>query len=196
MNNTRKLLIVVLLLGLALSVSGCKKKTQPVDTPAPPDTTPQMQEPATTPQPEPTPPRIEVSDFGAVDVETADLPTDDDHARWTQMGVLKTVYFGFDSYDLDDVGRAVLQANAEWLETEGARANIMVMGHCDERGTIEYNLALGERRASIVRDYLVSLGIDAFRIRIVSYGEEVPADPGHTESAWAKNRRGEFDFES
>jgi peptidoglycan-associated lipoprotein len=195
MNNTRKLLIVVLLLGLALSMSGCKKKTQPVDTPAPPDPTPQVQDPAAPPPPETTP-KTEVSDFGTVPVETADLPTDVEFQRWTQMGVLKTVYFGFDSYDLDDVGRAVLQANAEWLETEGARANIMVMGHCDERGTIEYNLALGERRASIVRDYLVSLGIDAFRIRIVSYGEEVPVDLGHTESAWAKNRRGEFDFES
>jgi peptidoglycan-associated lipoprotein len=89
----------------------------------------------------------------------------------------------------------VLQQNGDWL-LGNPQYNIRIEGHCDERGTIEYNLALGERRASAVRDYLVSLGVDAFRIRIVSYGEEDPADPGHDEAAWARNRRGVFVIES
>ena len=81
-----------------------------------------------------------------------------------------------------------LNANAEVLKKYPTWV-ITIEGHADERGTAEYNLALGERRASAVREYLVSLGVDSQRIRIVSYGEEQPADPGHTEAAWAKNRR-------
>jgi peptidoglycan-associated lipoprotein len=122
-------------------------------------------------------------------VTTSDIPTDDQVAKWNAEGVLKTVYFSFDQYDLDDPARTVLQANSSWLGGVGKQVDIRVEGHCDERGTIEYNLALGERRASAVREYLVSLGVDSQRIRIVSYGEEQPADPGHTEAAWAKNRR-------
>ena len=107
----------------------------------------------------------------------------------------RTVYFDFDSsfvrideqYKVDAVGE---------LLNEMPNRKLVIDGHCDERGTIEYNLALGERRASAVRDYLVSLGVDAFRIRIVSYGEEDPADPGHDEAAWARNRRGVFVIES
>ena len=193
MIQNKKLSILVLIVGLTLVVAGCKgKKTQPMDTPTPPDTTSMTEPSAVTPPPEP-----DVTEgFPTEEVTKSDMHTNVDVERWNDQGVLKTVYFPFDSYELDDGGRATLQANAEWLRTEGTRTNIMVAGHCDERGTIEYNLALGERRASAVRDYLVSLGVDAFRIRIVSYGEELPADPGHDESAWAKNRRGEFDIES
>lgn len=193
MKHTKKVLIVVLVVGLALMSSGCKKKTQPVDTPTPPETAP-MEAPATTPPPQPEPTPTEVTDFGVADVETADLPNDDDYARWRQQGVLRTVYFGFDSYDLDDMGRAVLQANAEWLRNEGARANIMVAGHCDERGTIEYNLALGDRRAMAARSEMSARGVDSSRISTISYGEERAADPGHNESAWAQNRRAAFRF--
>ncbi len=195
MIQNKKLLVFVLIVGLTLVVAGCKKKTQPVDTPTPPDTTSMTEQPAMTPPPDPEPEEV-TEGFPTEEVTKSDMHTDDDIARWNQTGVLKTVYFPFDSYELDDGGRAILQANAEWLQTEGTRTHIMVAGHCDERGTIEYNLALGERRASAVRDYMVSLGVDAFRIRIVSYGEELPADPGHDESAWAENRRGEFDIES
>jgi peptidoglycan-associated lipoprotein len=75
---------------------------------------------------------------------------------------------------------------------ENGDASVLIQGHCDERGTVEYNLALGEKRAKAARDYLVDLGISADRIRTISYGEERPANPGHDESAWSQNRRAEF----
>jgi peptidoglycan-associated lipoprotein len=101
------------------------------------------------------------------------------------------VFFGLDSSDLDTGGRAVAATNAEVLRRFPTWI-ITIEGHCDERGTAEYNLALGERRAEAVRAYLVSLGIAADRVRTVSYGKEFPFDPGHTETAWAAYRRGLF----
>lgn len=117
------------------------------------------------------------------------------YVEGTQRLLARTFYFDYDRAVISPDDLSALEMHATILRNNRDRS-IVIEGHCDERGTREYNLALGERRASIVRDYLVSLGIDAFRIRIVSYGEEVPVDLGHTESAWAKNRRGEFDFES
>jgi peptidoglycan-associated lipoprotein len=104
---------------------------------------------------------------------------------------LKPVFFGLDSADLDSDGQAIAQANAELLKRYPSWA-ITIEGHCDERGTAEYNLALGERRAVAVKTYLVSLGISPDRLRTVSYGKEFPFDPAHTEGAWSKNRRGHF----
>ncbi|MBM3818898.1 MAG: peptidoglycan-associated lipoprotein Pal [Acidimicrobiia bacterium] len=104
---------------------------------------------------------------------------------------LKPAFFGLDSADLDDRGRAVVAANAELLK-KFPTWMILIEGHCDERGTAEYNLALGERRAAAVMTYLVSLGISPNRLRTVSYGKEFPFDPGHDESAWGKNRRAQF----
>jgi peptidoglycan-associated lipoprotein len=104
---------------------------------------------------------------------------------------LKPVFFSLDSADLDADGQAVAQSNAELLKRYSTWA-ITVEGHCDERGTAEYNLALGERRAVAVKTYLVSLGISPDRVRTVSYGKEFPFDPAHTEGAWSKNRRGHF----
>jgi peptidoglycan-associated lipoprotein len=101
---------------------------------------------------------------------------------------LKPVFFAYDSDSLDDEARRVLNANAEVLKTYRTWV-ITVEGHCDERGTDEYNLALGDRRALATKNYLVSLGIAADRVRTVSYGNEFPFDPGHTESAWKENRR-------
>lgn len=100
-------------------------------------------------------------------------------------------FFGLDSAELDDVGRAVVTAHAGLLKTYPAWA-VTVEGHCDERGTAEYNLALGERRAVAVKTYLVSLGIASDRVQTVSYGKEFPFDSGHDEGAWAKNRRAHF----
>ena len=101
---------------------------------------------------------------------------------------LKPVFFAFDSDSLDDTARKVLNANAEVLKTYRTWV-ITVEGHSDERGTAEYNLALGDRRALAAKNYLVSLGIPGDRVRTVSYGEEFPFDPGHVESAWVNNRR-------
>jgi peptidoglycan-associated lipoprotein len=104
---------------------------------------------------------------------------------------LKPVFFLYDSSELDDAGRAALDADAAVLKKYGTWA-ITIEGHCDERGTAEYNLALGERRAVAARTYLVSLGIDPNRLRTVSYGSEFPFDPGHQETAWSRNRRAHF----
>jgi peptidoglycan-associated lipoprotein len=104
---------------------------------------------------------------------------------------LKPVFFQYDSDTLDDEARKVLAANADVL-----RANrdweITIEGHCDERGTAEYNLALGDRRALAARDYLISLGVPQDRLSTVSYGKEFPFDAGHTESSWHQNRRAHF----
>jgi peptidoglycan-associated lipoprotein len=104
---------------------------------------------------------------------------------------LQPVFFDYDSADVNDTGRTALQANAAVLKKYPTWV-VTVEGHCDERGTKEYNLALGERRAVAARTYLISLGIDANRIRTVSYGSEFPFDPGHDEPAWHKNRRAHF----
>lgn len=104
---------------------------------------------------------------------------------------LETVFFAFDSFSLSNEGRTALKQDAQWL-TENPSATIQIEGHCDERGTTEYNLALGERRANAAKDYLQKLGVDAARISVISYGEERAMESGHDESAWAKNRRASF----
>lgn len=104
---------------------------------------------------------------------------------------LQTVYFDYDSSELSATTTATLDANAAWLKTHGG-TRVLVEGHCDERGSIEYNLALGARRASTVRDYLARLGVPLNQVEIVSKGEEEPVDRSGTDEAWAKNRRAEF----
>jgi len=99
------------------------------------------------------------------------------------------VFFGYDKYDLTPEAQATLQKQAAWLKSY-PQATVVIEGHCDERGTREYNLALGERRAASVANYLVALGIDANRIQTISYGKERPAVDGHDETAWSQNRRG------
>lgn len=171
---------------VAMFAVGCKKN-QPVTTPPPP---PPVEEPA--PTPPPPPPKTEVEEpFKEAQPEPARELTASE-----VTGKLKTVYFDFDKYDLDDSDRALIRSNVDVLKAgDASKWNVVVEGHCDERGTIEYNLALGEKRAKAVRDYMTSLGLPASRVRIVSYGEERPADPGHNEAAWAKNRRAEFKVE-
>jgi peptidoglycan-associated lipoprotein len=105
--------------------------------------------------------------------------------------VLDTIYFEFDQATLSDLAKETLVRNAEWLRSNG-QVRVQVEGNADERGTPEYNLALGERRAEAVRGYLSSLGIDGSRLVTISYGEERPADSGHSEDSWSRNRRVEF----
>jgi peptidoglycan-associated lipoprotein len=104
---------------------------------------------------------------------------------------LTDVFFLYDASDLSERARTTLQTNSEWLK-KWTSTRITVEGHADSRGTSEYNLALGERRATTVRDYLVSLGVDAARINVVSLGEEQPTCTDETEACWALNRRGHF----
>jgi peptidoglycan-associated lipoprotein len=105
--------------------------------------------------------------------------------------LLKPAFFPLDSSELDDQGRAIVSANADILKKYPTWM-VTVEGHADERGTAEYNLGLGERRAAAVKAYLVSLGVSADRLHTISYGKEFPFDPGHDESAYSKNRRAHF----
>jgi len=102
------------------------------------------------------------------------------------------VYFDFDSYLLGKTAQDTLSENAEYLLKKNPTVNIQIAGNCDERGSDEYNLALGERRAKAALNYLVTLGVPADRLSFISYGKEKPVDPGHDEAAWAKNRRDDF----
>jgi len=105
--------------------------------------------------------------------------------------VNEMIHFAFDSSVLDATAQEILKQKAAYLQAN-PDVRVVIEGHCDERGTVEYNLALGERRAEAAKAFLVNLGIDAGRLETISYGEERPIDPGHNEAAWAKNRRDQF----
>ncbi len=182
MHHSRPGSILLLLLALTGVVTGCKKRAAEV-TPE----QPAAQEPAR-PQ---APPQREIEDtFPTEPVRDAVEPPRDIR-YWNELGVLRTVFFAFDSHDLSASTQATLRENATWLKAH-PDYRFVIQGHCDERGTIEYNLALGERRAAAVRDYLATLGVTRSRMRILSYGEERPAARGHDEAAWSQNRRAEF----
>ena len=105
--------------------------------------------------------------------------------------LMKDINFGYDSYTIDSSELPKINAVGNYLKQNG-EIKIVAEGHCDERGTVEYNLALGQKRAEAVKAYLVKMGVDGGRIRVISFGAEVPVDPGHTEDAWARNRRAHF----
>jgi peptidoglycan-associated lipoprotein len=107
------------------------------------------------------------------------------------QGMFKDIHFDFDKYDVKDEYKPELKSIAEWM-TKNAEAKLSIEGHCDERGTNEYNLALGDRRAKGIKDYIVSLGVAGTRVETISYGEEKPLCTDHTEDCWAKNRRAHF----
>ncbi len=123
---------------------------------------------------------------GSLDLAQQGKPGDDG-----QSGPLRDVYFDYDSFDLDETARQTLQDNADWLK-EHQSARIEIEGHCDDRGTVEYNLALGAKRAAAVKNYLVALGIARERMTTISYGEELPLCHEETESCWSRNRRAHF----
>jgi len=178
----------LLLLALVLGAPACKKP--PETTPTPPVAT----EKPTPPVRPAEPPKVEVTEQFPTEKPIPSESLDDQIRGWNEKGVLRTVYFRYDSFDLDPETREILRANADWLS--GHRdVKVVIEGHCDERGSIEYNLALGEKRARAVREHLSTLGVDASRLRLVTFGEERPADPGHGETAWAKNRRAQFVLE-
>jgi peptidoglycan-associated lipoprotein len=171
-----------------LTAVACGKKNPPVARPMPPppaDTNPAPSRPPAPPEPvrEPTlvPPEP-VRDDAISSASLDDL---------NKNSPLKPVYFELDSSDLSAANQKALDENAALLKRYSSWT-VTIEGHCDERGTAEYNLALGERRAIAARAYLVSLGIAADRLRTVSYGKEFPFDPGHDETAFAKNRRAHF----
>ena len=106
-------------------------------------------------------------------------------------GPLQDVFFSYDSFELSEEARQTLQANADWLQNN-AEVKVEIEGHCDERGTAEYNLALGAKRARAAQDYLITLGVPAERLSVISYGEELPQCTDSNESCWQRNRRSHF----
>jgi len=163
----KSMLVVVPLVALAVIVSGCGGKKEPAE-PVPPAPEPVVEAPPPTP-PAPTPVQ-----------PPAETPL-----------VLDRIYFDFDRSELREDARTVLAENARRLQGK-AGSRVSIEGHCDERGTVEYNLALGEKRAAAAKDYLVNYGITGDRLSTVSFGEERPLDPAGTEDAYSKNRRDEF----
>ncbi|MBI4719676.1 MAG: peptidoglycan-associated lipoprotein Pal [Chitinivibrionia bacterium] len=111
--------------------------------------------------------------------------------KWPRKRRCEDIFFDYDKYTLKPEAKATLEMNAKALKNQTS-APITIEGHCDERGTEDYNMALGEKRAKAAMDYLVSLGVSASRFTIISYGESRPFEPGHSEAAWAKNRRAHF----
>lgn len=168
----RNKLIFTLFISAALLLlfNGCSKKTTKVEQP--------------TPAVEETPPPVEEKQ------PEKKAPPKEEVKPGIELS-FKTVYFDFDQYNIRSNERDVMLQNARVLEAY-PNVKVLIVGHCDERGTIEYNLALGDKRANTVKEYLLRYGISASRLSTISHGEEEPADPGHNEAAWAKNRRAVF----
>jgi peptidoglycan-associated lipoprotein len=174
-----------LIAAVLVTAAACSHKSASV-TPVPPTAEvvpppvvpPRPAPPTPVAEPEPVPPREEAVSSSSLDDLNRNSP-------------LKPAFFALDSSEIDPSAKSVLDGNAALLRQNSTWV-ITIEGHCDERGTAEYNLALGERRAGAALAYLVSLGIPANRLKTVSYGKEFPFDSGHEDGAWAKNRRAHF----
>jgi peptidoglycan-associated lipoprotein len=181
--NGRTILAVLL---MACALAACGKKVPPVPVQPPLEQPPAVSTP-------PSPPAQPVTEALPVPPQPLqeDALSDRSLDDLNRDSPLRPAFFPVDGFDLDAEARAIVSANAELLRRYPTWM-ITIEGHCDERGTAEYNLALGERRAIAARTYLVSLGIAPNRVRTVSYGKEFPFDPGHDEVAWSANRRAHF----
>ena len=167
----KKVFFLAILIVCVVSLVGCHpKKMRPIETP----------------EKEAKPP-IEK----AITEEPSEKPVKPVQPSEAQEGVLKDIHFQYDKYNLTDEAAGIIAANAEYL-MKHPEAKILIEGNCDERGTEEYNLALGEKRAKSTLDYLVSLGTPQERMKFISYGKSQALDPGNNEAAWAKNRRAQF----
>jgi peptidoglycan-associated lipoprotein len=174
--------LVAVVVVAALPFAGCHRK------PTAPPPLPPAAPPAAPATPPPAPPMAEevapqLDEYGRLKAMASD--------EIDRLGLLKDVRFEYDSADLRDADRQVLTENAEVLKKFDF-VRVTIEGHCDERGTVEYNLALGERRSRVALDYLVSLGVGADRLKSVSYGKEVPICQQSNEDCWSRNRRDHF----
>ena len=178
--NRFNLSAATLMLAFALAVSGCSTKMA----------TEQDFGPRTDPKATVAPTTDVTQQPRPLGVESQPVQSDAVADLQTVAG-LKRVHFGYNLFTLDEAGQATLEQNAAYLRKNPGQ-KVVIEGHCDERGSDEYNLALGERRAMTARNYLVSLGIDAGRLSVISYGEERPLVAATSEEGWAQNRRAEF----
>ena len=188
MNRNRGKLVLLVLIVLSISLAfGCRtraKKAEVFPEPVPPVVEPEVETRPSVPVEPPT-------DFVREDeVAAEDLTgsTEELTARAQRMGWVRDVFFEFDSFALSADAQDALAVTASWLKTN-PEFSLLIEGHCDERGTQQYNLALGDRRANVAKDYIVTLGVPSSRVRTISYGEERPFSTGSSESAWAENRR-------
>ena len=172
--KTTLMAAMVIMIAASLTTIGCKKRAR-VEPPPPPP--PPVEQPVVTPPPPP--------DTTGQAARELQARMDADRAR------IQTVYFDYDKSDIRADQRDKVKTNADIFRT-WTNWQVNIEGHCDERGTNEYNLALGERRATAAKQALVAEGIAGTRITTISYGEERPVDPGHDEAAWAHNRRAEY----
>ncbi len=187
----------VLLLSMLVAACGGKTNRPPATTSEP--STQTTEDPAPQPErppevPDTPPPMVDPGDDLLMIDEgdplgIRDMPLD----AINELSPLADVTFDYDSAALLDEARVTLNAHADILAQYDS-LTVLIEGHCDERGTVEYNLALGERRANAVYNYLMNLGISASRLKTISYGKEFPKDPSHNEQAWAANRRGHFEI--
>jgi peptidoglycan-associated lipoprotein len=191
MKAISKITLTSLVLVSMLLVPACKKKRPPVVVTPPPVTdTGAPSVPPPPPMAEEVKPREDFVKDPPVSEEV--VPSDIEALnKWAQQkGYVRDAFYNYDEATLDADAQAALSGSASWLKgKDGAGYSLLIEGHCDERGTEQYNLALGDRRANSAKDYLVTLGIDAGRIRTVSYGEERPFEEGHDEASWSQNRR-------
>ena len=178
---------VMSLLLVGLIISGCAK--QPATTAATAAPAPAPAPRAAAPGPAPT--AAAPAESGTATTAAPASTARPSLKEFTAVAALKDVFFEFDKYDIRAEDAKTLDANATWLKAN-AENLVLIEGHCDERGTNEYNLALGERRAKAAMNYLVSQGVQANRITIISYGEERPLCNEKNESCWSKNRRAHF----
>ncbi len=180
--SKKSLVITVLILCIGLIMMGCPKKTVVKEEPS------VKKEEAAKPEAERAAMEKETKTKEQFEKSLVAERTPGIEGQVFESSLLKDIHFNFDKYDIRPEDAAILKENAALLK-KFPNVKIQIEGHCDARGTVEYNLALGERRANRAKDYLVSLGISTARISTISYGKEKPLDPGHTEEAWAKNRR-------
>ncbi len=167
------LVVVALAAALMLTVAGCGTE---------PEVETDVTEPGTMEE--------DTSALTGEDIPLAEAPDDIVYVEPTGPE-FQNIHFEFDRYQIRDVDKPTLERIADWMQDHEGMY-LLIEGHCDERGTNEYNMALGEQRALAARRYLVGLGVDADRISTISYGEERPLDPRSTEDAWARNRRAHF----
>ncbi len=178
----KSLVITVLILCVGLVMMGCPKKTVVKEEPS------VKKEEAAKPEAERAPKEKEQATKEQFEKSLAAERSPGIQGQVFESSLLKDIHFNFDKYDILPEDSAILKENAALLK-KFSNVKVQIEGHCDARGTVEYNLALGERRANKTKDYLVSLGISTDRISTISYGKERPLDPGQNEEAWAKNRR-------
>jgi peptidoglycan-associated lipoprotein len=186
MSKTLKTLVLALVAVLIVILPACRTKKTPAPVAAPTVVTETAPPPVVATPVEP--PKDFVREEPKVTEEVLPSDIDELNRLAQQRGYIQDAFFAFDESTLTPDAQTALTNSANWLK-KNPKYNLLIEGHCDERGTEQYNLALGDRRANTAKDYLSTLGIDSGRIRTVSYGEERPFDPGHDEAAWTKNRR-------